>query len=40
MLTEIKQRRDHGRVQQELYNTSPYLYAKEFREDDISIKNV
>jgi len=40
MLTEVKQRRDYGRVQQELYNTSLQLHAEGFREDNISVRNV
>ena len=39
MLTEDEQKKSYARVQQELYNTNPKLYTKEFKEDDISIRN-
>ena len=38
-LTEIKQKRDYARVQQELCNISPQLCIKEFKEDIISVRN-
>ena len=38
-MMEVKQKRDYARVQQELCNTSTQLHAKEFKENNISIRN-